>query len=156
MELDSVVFREFDPETDYNCVLSDWAKSFKTSPHAGPVPNNEWHNIMKSVLDGVLDRGALIVMLVSDEDSDHILGWVCYEKAASGVSVVHYVFVKEGLRELHGYGKALLGVAATGFFVYTCKTPLGRFLEAGGDHVPAILRRKNLEPVYPGTGRKRH
>ncbi len=155
--LDFAVFREFDPETDYNCVLSDWAKSMKNSEFAGVCPNNEWHRLMKMVLDGVLDRGAEIVVAVSDEDRDHILGWTCYERSLSGVSVVHYVFVKDDFREDHGIGKALLGIAAQGYFVYTCSTHDARYLTKGRKckFVPGIIRRKNLEPVYAGGEKKK-
>jgi hypothetical protein len=148
LPLDFCVFREFDPETDYNCVLSDWAKSYRSSLYAGPCPNHLWHEQMKSVLDGVLDRGAYIVMAVADDDRDHILGWACFERSKCGVSVVHYVFVKDDWREEYGLGRTLLQLCADGFYIYTCSTKDGSRISQGGKFVPSIIKRKNLEPIY--------
>ena len=145
--LDICAFRAFDPETDYNFVLSSWAHSFKGSPWAGVCPNNLWHPQMKETLDQLLERGATVLMAVADDDTDHLIGYVCYETGLSGVAVIHYVFVKDEFRT-GGMGKALLSIAANGKFIYTFRTPDGKSLERGGTHVPAIARRKKLEPVY--------
>jgi GNAT superfamily N-acetyltransferase len=146
--LDFIVFREFEASSDYNCVLSNWSHSFKGSPWAGVCPNNLWHAQMKQTLDQLLSRGAQVIMAVADDDPDQIVGWVCYEKSKSGVSVVHYVFVKDDDFRGHGIASALLDIARQGDFIYTFRTPDGKHLEKRGTHVPAIGRRKNLEPIY--------
>lgn len=152
--VDLIVFRSMSRE-DYNFVLSSWAHSFKGSPWAGMVPNNEWHPMMKKCIDQLLSRGARVVLAVADDDRDQILGYICYEKSVCGMPVVHYVFVKDDFRKEHGLGKALLGVTGDGSFIYTYRTLDMQYLDKMGTHVPAIGRRKDLEPIY-ADGRTRN
>ena len=146
--LDYVTFREYRPE-DYNFILSNWAKSYRSSPYSGPIPNNLYHATLKELVDQLLGRGAYVVLAVSEDDDDQFLGFVCWEQAQA-LPVVHYVFVKDEFREIHGLGRALLRVATKdGDFIYTHKTldEGAKRLQKGGTFVKAIACRKNLEPV---------
>lgn len=146
--LDYVSFREY-RDGDYNFLLSNWAKSYRGSPYSGPIPNNRYHETMKELVDQLLERGAYVVLAVSQDNDDQFLGFVCWEQAAAA-AVVHYVFVKDEFREIHGLGRILLSVATKGQpFVYTHKTldEGAKRLQKGGTFVKAIACRKNLEPV---------
>lgn len=140
-----VVYRSLEPE-DYNCILSDWAKSYKGSPWAGTVSNNHWHRTVKDTIDSLLSRGASVLLAVADDDTTQILGWVCYEKSASGVFVLHYIFVKDDFRG-DGIAPSLLAKAGNEPCIHTHKTRDCKYLCGLGDYVPAIARRKELEPV---------
>ena len=147
--LDFVAFRQME-EPDYNFVLSNWAHSYKGSPWAGTVPNNLWHVTVKESVDQLVARGAYVVLAVSEDDRDQFLGFICWEEPESGISVVHYAYVKDEFREKHGVGRALLRIATKGRpFFYTHRTSDARWLVCGCcKYLPAIARRKALEPVY--------
>jgi GNAT superfamily N-acetyltransferase len=151
--LDFVVFRSM-YRADYNFVLSSWAHSFKGSPWAGVVPNNDWHASMKNIIDQLQTRGSEVVMAVADDDRDQIMGYVCYEKSLAGIPVIHYIFVKDDFRR-EGLGTALLGVTGNGSLIYTFRTEDSQYLNKMGTHVPAIARRKDLEPVYASIPAKK-
>jgi GNAT superfamily N-acetyltransferase len=146
------VFREMEPQ-DYNFILSNWAHSFKGSPWAGCSPNNLWHSRIKEEVDQLLGRGAHVVMAVADDDRDHLLGFICFEKPACGIPVIHYAYVKDDFRE-QGVGSALMDIAGKGQHIYTYRTYDSQYIAKGGIHVPAIARRKDLEPVYVSDGRR--
>ena len=144
--IDFVVYRSM-YRADYNFVLSSWAHSFKGSQWAGVIPNNEWHASMKNIIDQLASRGMQVIMAVADDDRDQIMGYVAFEKSLAGIPVVHYVFVKDDFRK-EGLGKALLGVTGDGSFIYTFRTEDSQYLDSMGRFVPAIARRKELEPIY--------
>ena len=57
------------------------------------------------VIDSCVDNGTILVAC-SDEDPDHILGWLSYSEEI-GFPVLLYIFVKKNLRN-HGIGGSLL------------------------------------------------
>ena len=61
--------------------------------------------VTRLVIDSCVESGTILIAC-SDEDSDHILGWLSYTKEL-GFPVLLYVFVKKKLRN-HGIGGSLL------------------------------------------------
>lgn len=146
--LDLSVLRQIEPG-DYFFIISSFAHSYKRSSWAGTVPANIWHVTAKATVDGLLARGATVLLSVSADDRDQILGWICFETGANKTPVVHYVFVKEEFRK-EGIAHQLLTVATKeGPFLYTHRTDDGNLLTRGKQVLfrPWLARRKNLEPV---------
>lgn len=143
-------FRTLEPD-DYNFVLSSWARSFRGSKWAGNVPNHRQPGVVKDEIDSLLSRGATITVAVFEEDPTYIIGWCCHELSKGGVSVIHYVFVREDDRE-SGMATELLSRAGIGKQrIYTHRTSDCRYLRGLGDYVPAVSRRKELEPLNVKT-----
>lgn len=139
-------FRTLEPD-DYNFVLSSWARSFRGSRWAGNVPNHRQPGVVKDEIDSLLSRGAVITLAVFEDDSTYIIGWCCHELSKGGVSVIHYVFVKEDDRK-SGMATELLSRAGNGKQrIHTHRTSDCRYLRGLGDYVPAVSRRKELEPL---------
>ena len=61
--------------------------------------------VTRLVIDSCVDN-ATILIACSDEDTDHILGWMSYSKEI-GFPVLLYIFVKKNLRN-PGIGGSLL------------------------------------------------
>ncbi len=132
---------------DYNFVLSSFAHSFKSSKYAGTCPAHEWHSQAKLIVDSLLARGAEVPVLCNTEDPDQILGWAMFERADSGVPVVHYVYIKDDFRN-DGLARYLVGeIAGDQRFAYTHRTRDAH--PRRGTHLPEIAKRKNLNPVRP-------
>lgn len=134
-------------EDELPFILSSWFKSFRKSPWAGTLPNNLYHNCMKELFDQLVERGMYVYVAAASTDPDQLLGFIAFEEAT--VPVVHYVFVKDKFRK-QGIGSALMrqaGASADNHWIYTHRTEDSKRFR-GGKHVPAIARRKELEPVY--------
>lgn len=61
--------------------------------------------VTRLVIDNCVKDGTILIAC-SDEDSDHILGWLSYTKMLSAPTLL-YIFVKKHLRN-HGIGGHLL------------------------------------------------
>jgi len=76
------------------------------------------------VIDSCVDNGTILIAC-SDEDTDHILGWLAYSEEI-GFPVLLYVFVKKNLRD-HGIGGSLLSerfpekTVPTAFWSFWCQ-----------------------------------
>lgn len=137
---------------DLAFVIAAWLKSFRRSPFAGVIPNDLYHATYKNCFDQLLQRGMKVTVVCNTSNPDQLLGFIAYETAANGTPVVHYLFVKDVFRG-NGIGKLLLAdanVKRGSPFIYTFKTSDSRKLR-GGKHVPAVARRKSLEPIYETT-----
>tara|TARA_Y100000310_G_scaffold96532_1_gene94267 strand:- start:292 stop:738 length:447 start_codon:yes stop_codon:yes gene_type:complete len=76
------------------------------------------------VIDSCVDNGTILIAC-SDEDSDHILGWLSYSEEI-GFPVLLYIFVKKKLRN-HGIAERLFrtkfsaGTTPTAFWSFWCQ-----------------------------------
>lgn len=97
-------------------VLDGWIRSWRTSPWAGCIPNNQVWEVTRDAIAGLCLRGAQIdVAVARGTDTERLVGFVCYEAP----DVVHYLFVKRrGFRGL-GIGKQLLGYAQSALGLQT-------------------------------------
>lgn len=131
---------------DYKFILSSWAKSFRNSWYSGTGFNKEYHSGMKALIDGLIKRGMVVKVACSKHDPDQLFGFVAYEVSQNGTFVVHYLFVKPDWRK-QGIATALMqNIMVPERFLYTHRTVDSEYFP-GGEHVPLLARRKNLEPV---------
>jgi GNAT superfamily N-acetyltransferase len=80
---------------DLNFVFDSWLKSWRSNKYAGVIPNNLYYSTYRSTIEGLVGRGAEVVVAVNSEDEDHILGYVCFETTPDGFSCIHYLYVKD-------------------------------------------------------------
>lgn len=140
-------------DDDRRFILDAWLKSWKGSPWAGVIPNNKVSEVTFDAILQLHERGMAILVLES-EDPDTKIGFIAWE--VSQVPVLHYIYVKPVLRGM-GFGKKLLcevGITPEEPFVYTHRTQDSKKL-VGGQHCPAIGRRKELGTAYAKNSVKR-
>lgn len=130
--------------SEIELVMDSVAKSFRTSPWAGIVPNHMWFPVCRAAVTGLLERGARVTVARS---AGRVLGYILHEEK-DGSPVVHFVYVKDWARR-QGLAKALLdrvgAVRGTRVF-YTHKTGMTKWLAKGyiAVHAPEMARRKAL------------
>ena len=119
-------------------IADGWWKSWRSSPWAGTIARNLSFDVTLNTIRQLAIRGADFRVLESPEFETYV-GFICTE----GDDVLHYIFVKDILRE-RGFSKALLGAVnlPTGYR-YTHRTRLSKWLPRGR-HRPDIARRKDL------------
>ncbi len=129
---------------DMKCVIDNWLKSYKTSPWAGVVTNDQYYDVHHETIRQLLARGAKLLVACNRTDPNQILGWICYE-AVDGGDCVHFVYVKEtaGLRR-RGIAAELVRQACSGSGrrFYTFRTRAAGYLFADWQFAPEICRRK--------------
>lgn len=122
--MDGVAFRPYRPG-DRNFVLSSWRDSYRNSIRhpdlSAWIRKSAYHDAHNLYIATALDSDVVLVA-VSPEDDDQILGWCAY-----GDGTRHYVYVKELYRR-RGIGSALLAEMPPG--EPTHRTPAGDALLA--------------------------
>lgn len=87
-------------------ILDSWSNSFRKSPFAGCVPNNEWARISRATATQLMcrPRARTIVALSPSNDGNRgrAMGYIVGEPG-----ILHWVYTKKSYRRL-GIGKALL------------------------------------------------
>lgn len=135
------VIRPAEPD-DIKFIMSSWKQSWRTSPWAGCIRNDEYYDVVRSTIDGLIARGAVLSVACLPNLPGRILGWACTELLPDGVCCVHYTYTKDPYLRM-GIGKALIDAAAgtkPGLFTHRFK----QVVEAcpGWRHAPEIARRK--------------
>lgn len=130
--------RSAKPE-DMDFVMSNWKRSWRVSPWAGCIRNDEYYASISSTIEGLVARGAEILVA---ELGGRLLGFICSEQLEDGACCVHYIYVKDPFIRM-GIGEKLVDAAPgskPGFFTFryhqvcdACK---------GFKHAPEIARRK--------------
>lgn len=77
---------------DIPFILNSWKQSWRTSPWAGCLRNDEYFDATQSTIDGLIARGAQLLVATL---GGRILGWLCYELLPDGLCCIHYVYVKD-------------------------------------------------------------
>jgi len=133
-------FREPVP-ADIKFVGDSWLRSFRDSPWAGVVGNNDYFDTYHRTIEQLFARGAKLLVACQVNDPAHILGWICTEPVKGGTAV-HYLFVKRWYRE-KGLASELIrrSIADGQERFYTFRTRASQYFP-GWRHVPAIARRK--------------
>lgn len=132
---------------DMAFVLDSWLKSFRTSPWAGVIPNNLYHEVTQAAVNDLIVRGARIIVAGVRGKPDRILGWVCVEALKGDAAVCHYLYVKDPYRRrglgthVLETGLALLNVPQDCKKFHTFRTRLSAHFPEWR-HEPAIARRK--------------
>ncbi len=117
-------------------IYDAWIKSFRVSPWAGCVRNDQFESVQRATIQGILSRGALIHVALAPRvegvfTERRVMGFICTEP---GLETLHYLYVKSDYRK-HGIGKALLAAATGGWF-----TPRYSHRTRGSAILPKIWR----------------
>lgn len=132
---------------DLSFILDSWLKDYKRSAYAGVVPNNLYDKVYSNTIQQLLDRG-MTVLVAEGTQVNTLIGYIAFEASRSGAGVVHWLYVKKPYRG-NGFGCYLLqaaGIDPAKPYFYTFRTRASKkFLS--GRFVPALARRKDLEPV---------
>ena len=124
---------------------ANWANSFRRSRWAGVVPNHLFHDLMRTLQDGLLRRGMRVSLAHLPGNPDALMGFVAWEPSDKA-PIVHFLYVKDTWRG-QGLGGALLRQGPGDKFIYTHRTEdADRFRRPGWQvaHVPDPARRKDL------------
>lgn len=79
---------------DLNFIFDSWMKSWRESKWAGTTPNHLYYNVQRELIEGLIHRGATLLVVSPAGQDDIILGWACGEEK-DGASVLHYLYVKD-------------------------------------------------------------
>ena len=111
-----IKIRDYKP-LDEDFIYHSWLSSIDHN-----IPGVQ--TMTRLVIDSCVENGTILVAC-SDEDPDHILGWLSYTEKL-GFPVLLYVFVKKKLRN-HGIGGSLLSekfpeeTVPTAFWSFWCQ-----------------------------------
>jgi|ERR1035438_2029502 hypothetical protein len=86
-------------ETDLGFVYSNWSRVFREVPPMNMCPAAIFKPQQKKVIDCLLNTAKLLVACHPD-DSDELLGFICYEFVAE-VLVVHWIHIKSIFQHQH-------------------------------------------------------
>lgn len=136
-----VHFRAAEPD-DMRFILSSWKRSWRVSPWAGTVRNDEFYATCSSTIEGLVARGAQFRVAYLASHPDRILGWVCHETLQDGTLCVHYLYTKDAFIR-YGVGTKLVESLPGGRpGLYSHR--FAQVVEAcpGFRHAPEVARRK--------------
>jgi hypothetical protein len=136
--LQNLIIRPAKPE-DINFVMSSWKRTWRTSPWAGTVRNDEYFASINSTIEGLIIRGAQILVA---ELNNRLLGFICYEVLAESECCVHYLFVKDPFIRFNIAGELLNAAPGTKPGFYTHRYHQVAEVCTGWRHAPEIARRK--------------
>jgi hypothetical protein len=130
--------------SDLSFIFDSWLRSWRNSPWAGCIPNNEYYPMTRSAIEQLVGRGAEFKVACLKADPERILGWICHELTGPD-AVVHYLYVKDPYLTL-GIGDALVASIPgnkPGFYTYRYRQVSEACQHAAGwRHAPEIARRK--------------
>ena len=142
MPLDSSVVLRPIAEADVSFIMSSWKRSWRVSPWAGVIRNDQYYDVMRSTIEGLIARGAEFRVACLETHPDRILGWCCYEQLPDGLCCIHYVYVKDPYLRM-GIGEKLVDSAAgTKPGLYTFRTRQVTEACPGWRHAAEVARRK--------------
>lgn len=139
--LDSLVIRPAQPD-DIPFILNTWKQSWRVSPWAGVIRNDEYFDSIQSTIDGLIARGASLLVATAH---GRILGWLCYEQLPDGLCCVHYVYIKDFVLKSNIAEKLLGEAQGRKPGLYTFRYKQVAALCSGRDgwrHAPEVARRK--------------
>lgn len=90
---------------EFPFIYDSWAKSYRTSPWAGTVPNHLWDTVSRACATELIERGRVVVAVAElDDGARRVMGYSVSEPAKG---VLHWLYVKRDYRGI-GVGKELL------------------------------------------------
>lgn len=130
---------------DMKFILSSWKQSWRTSPWAGTVRNDEYFKAISSTIEGLVARGADFKVAYFERVPTRILGWVCYEVLQDGLCCIHYVYIKDPYLNM-GVGKKLIDECPgekPGLYTHRYRHVVDSFADTEvWRHAPEVARRK--------------
>lgn len=127
---------------DLPFIYDYWLNSFRDSKWAGVVTNDQYRAIYTRTLQDLFKRGMKVLLAVSVDDPDTLVGFMAYEVRPSGEYVIHYCYLKDYMRGQGLVKEFLTEIGCPAHFCYTFRTrsaPPGN-----GRWVPEIARRLKL------------
>lgn len=124
---------------------ANWANSYRGSRWAGVVPNHLYHDLMRTLQDGLLRRGMRVSLAHLPGAPNALMGFVAWEPSEKA-NVVHFLYVKPTWRK-QGLGTALLLGGPGREFIYTHRTDESNYFGKPDwriAHIPEPARRKDL------------
>ena len=91
-------------ESDHSFIYNSWLRSFRNSPYARCIPNEEYYEKQGKLITHLLSTGVTL-LAVDPEDTNIIWGYVNYT-----LPTINYVYTKFVFRKL-GVAKNLVGAA---------------------------------------------
>ena len=144
-------------ETDRPFVVSSWLKSYRVA--MPDFPNQSYYKSMARRIERLEREGASIVVAADNDNTDYIVGWVCFGPAAG---VVHYLYVREIERGRGTAGELIRSIKDTHEVSEIIATHITQYLEAIARQHPEIrvepswLERKTREKNQTRIGASRH
>lgn len=129
-------------EDDIKFVMSSWKQSWRVCPWAGVIRNDEYFDSIRSTIDGLIARGAVLQVACLASKPEAIIGWVCSELLSDGLCCIHYVYVKDPYLR-NGIGEQLVDSCQgkkPGLYTFRFR----QVVEScqGYKHAPEVARRK--------------
>lgn len=124
---------------------ANWSNSYRGSRWAGVVPNHLYHDIMRTLQDGLLRRGMRVTLAHLPGAPDALMGFVAWEPSEKA-NVVHFLYTKPTWRK-QGLATSLLQAGPGTNFIYTHRTAESDYFRQPQwrvAHVPEPARRKDL------------
>jgi len=84
---------------DTRYITSSWLNSYYSSPVNKGTRKSEFFHVEHKMLEVILPRATTLV-LCNASNVGQILGYVCYEKLAGGILLLHYINMKQPYRKL--------------------------------------------------------
>jgi len=137
-----VFIRAAEPD-DMKLIMESWKRSWRTSPWAGVIRNDEYYASIRSTIEGLIARGAQLLVASHESKPGRVMGWVCYEVLSDELCCIHYVYVKDPfLRQ--GIGDQLVAAAEgkkPGLYSFRFRQVV-ESVGPGWSHAPEVARRK--------------
>jgi len=143
--IEGVAFRRATVD-DTAFIMDSWLNSWRKSPWAGVILNNDYYKTTRSVIEHLVLRGANFEVACHDKDPERILGWICTESTneQEPLCIVHCVYAKDAYLKLK-VGAALLARAPgrhPGIYTFRTRQVEAVCRPAGFRHAPEAARRK--------------
>lgn len=139
----NIAIRPVTPD-DMRFVLSSWKRTWRVSPWAGVVRNDQYFDSIAAVIEGLIMRGAKILVACPEDRPTAILGWLCSETVKSGETVVHYCYTKDPYLGLQINEKLLATSEGTkpGLYSFRYRQVADLCIPQGYKHAPETARRR--------------
>lgn len=127
--------------TDLNFIFDSWMKSWRESKWSGVIPNHLYFNVQRELIEGLISRGATLLVVSPADQEAVILGWACGEEK-DGACILHYLYVKDPFLD-YDLDRLLIDAlpgTKPGFITHKLN---GKEWKAWR-HVPEMARRKQL------------
>lgn len=125
-------------------IVDSWVRSFRDSPWAGCIANDQYQEVMRGTVNGLLARGVRVVVATTAEGPRRVCGYI----ATEAPDLIHYIYVKNGSRKLGLANELLKHGPQMGRLTF--RTPASEFLlKRGFSWTPVPARLTEWRP--PGV-----
>lgn len=99
-------------DSDIPCLDNNWASSYYAASRVTRVVSPKaFHSFHRPIRDAFFKRqSAQILVCVDNEDANHILGWIGFERKEE-FTLLEYIYIKAAYRGEFGIFKKMINVA---------------------------------------------